>query len=86
MVRGTHTRQICIHTAPDNSATGYFFQLPTSAMEPNFEPVSPEWEPMDDTEDDIPDHIDILKKCFFRLHITTLSLNYTQTFLKDTYF
>ena len=66
-------RQLCIQMALDNSVTG----LPTPLQGPNYESVSPEWEPMDDTDNDIQDLIAIPQYMFFsRLHITTFSLNY----------
>ena len=57
-------RQLSIHMAPDNSATGYFSQLPIPPQEPIYKP---EWEPMDDTDDDIPTLFNIPKKCFFQI-------------------
>ena len=35
-------RQMCIHTAPDNSATGYSFQLPNPLQELIYWTISPE--------------------------------------------
>ena len=60
--------------APVNSAAG----LPHPPQEPIYEPISPEWEPMDDRDGDIPDLTDIPEESA-RLHTTTLGLNYAQT-------
>ena len=47
--------------APDNSATG----LPTPLQEPIYETISPEWEPMDDTDNDVPNPNDIPEEVIF---------------------
>ena len=62
-----------------NSATG----LPTLLQEPIYESISPEWEPMDDTDDNIPNLIDILEKELFQImhyhHGFKLYSNITKT-------
>ena len=56
--------------ALEKHATGHFPQLPTEAHESIYESISPEWKPMDDTDNDILDLTDIPEEVLFPDHVS----------------
>ena len=61
-------RDLCIHMAVGKSETSYPSQISTPSQEPINKSITQE-EPMDSTESDIPDLIDILEDALFQHYL-----------------